>query len=73
LRRRLWQRLRRDGRQFDRRGFADLDRDGDDRRLGDRRGFFRIGVYPVAGQAGDLRRAGVCPEGRADGSVRRRV
>ena len=56
LRRRLWQRLRRDGRQFDRRGFADLDRDGDDRRLGDRRGFFRIGVCPVAGQAGDLRR-----------------
>jgi hypothetical protein len=33
--RRLRQRLRRDGRQLDRRGFANLDRDADDRRLGD--------------------------------------
>src|SRR5262245_53683488 len=34
LLRRLRQRLRRDGRQLDRRGFANLDRDSDDPRLG---------------------------------------
>ena len=55
LRLRLRQHLRCDGRQFDRGGFANLDRDADDRGLGSRGGFFRIGVSPVTGQPGDFR------------------
>lgn len=47
-------RLRHDGRQLNGCGFANLDRDADDRRLVDRSGFFRIRVAAVTGKTGDL-------------------
>lgn len=47
-------RLRHDGRHLNGCGFANLDRDADDRRLVDRSGFFRIRVAAVTGKTGDL-------------------